>query len=214
VALRPKYVFSALVNDKNQPLELMAYAIYKADKNEIAESLANAGKSQTEIDAALKSYHDAVLNGPGILASYKNRALQIGDDLIIELKEETKEKARQDFIERVMQTVKKDQTFATKLGNFALDAVKGVASTLFVIVIFGGVYSLFLDKDERARYYEAVGKSFVDVATGEVPVIDNYREMMKANPKNTAPSTTPADHHPVVQPPFLPPQLPAQEQPQ
>lgn len=196
MALNPKYVFGALVKDKNQPLELMAYAIYKADKNEIAESLANLGKSQTEIDAALQHYHDSVLNSPGILTNYGNRARQIGDDLIFELLDETRAKARKDFVERVMQTVKKDETIATKIGNFALDAVKGVASTLFVIVLFGGVYSLFLSKDERSKYFEAVGQSVTDAATGEIPVVDKYREISKSKP-------------PAPQPALLPPQLPS-----
>ncbi|MGC8342252.1 hypothetical protein [Pantoea ananatis] len=185
MAINPKHVFNALVTDKNQPIQLLSYAIYKADKNEIAEALANANVSQVQIDAALQSYHDSVLNGLSIRDNYYQRAKNIGEDLIIELVEQTKEKARKDFIDRVMQMVKKEENFATKLGNFVVDAIRGVLSTLFVIILFGGIYSLTLAKDDRARFYQAVGKTVVDAAAGDIPVIDNYREMMKPSPAQT-----------------------------
>lgn len=206
MAINPKYVFSALVSDKNQPIQLLSYAIYKADKNEIAESLANANVPQVQIDAALQSYHDSVLNGPGIRDNYYQRAEQIGEDLIFELVEQTKANARKDFIDRVMQMVKKEETFATKLGNFIVDAIRGVLSTLFVIILFGGIYSLTLAKDERARFYQAVGKTVVDAAAGEIPVIDNYRDMMKVSPV-MPPQQLPQGNTVNPQNPILPPNL-------
>ena len=179
MALPHKHVFTALVSDKDDPMQLMAYAIYKADKNEIAETLITTSKTPSEIEAGLKSFHDSVINSPSLLVNYHTRAENLGTALLNGLVEGVRIKARQDFIELVQKQVAVEKGLAHHLGVFILDAVKGVASTLFVIALFGGVYSLFVSKEQRAAYYHAIGQSLTDVATGELPVIDNFKEHIK-----------------------------------
>lgn len=183
LSTQDKYVFTALVNDKNQPLELMAYAIYKADKNEIAESLKSAQATKEQIEKELKQFHDSTLRSPGLLQSYHSRARALGENLIDELKSGIKSEARQDFIERVDQVVKSEKGFFYSIGAFMMDAVKGVASTVFAIVVFGGIYSLTIAKEDREALYTAAGKSLKDVATGELPVVDNFRAELEKKKK-------------------------------
>lgn len=197
----PEYVFTALVHDKNQPLELMAYAIYKADKNEIAENMKADSKSQEEIDRAIQAFHDSVLNSTSLLQAYRVRAQALGRSLIYELNSGAKAEFRQDFIDRIEQLVKTEKSWYHHIGTFIFDAIKNVLSTIFIIVLFGGIYSLFLSKDSREALYGATGQSLMDVATGEIPVVDKFRaELAKkkkeqqekaARESNKPPSTQP-----------------------
>ena len=200
MALPHKYVFTALVSDKNDPMQLMAYSIYKADKNEIAETLVVANKTPGEIEAGLQNFHDSVINSPSLLLNYHARAQNFGAALLSGLEEGVKVKARQDFVDCVQQQVASEKGFAHHVGTFCLDAVKGVASTLFVIVIFGGVYSLSISKEQRAAYYHALGQSLTDVATGEIPVIDNFRAHLEEQPAMSGTPKLPA------KPPVVPPE--------
>lgn len=172
-----KYVFNALVKDTNQPLELMAYSIYKSDKNEIAVHLGQQGTSKDNIDIALQQFHDSVLISPGLLQSYHARARALGEGLVVEIKEGIKAEAKADFIERVEQLVKTEKSWYNHVGMWLMDAIKGVSSTLIVIILFGGVYSIFLTKEERSNLYSAATQSVVDAASGEIPVVDKYREI-------------------------------------
>jgi len=177
LATQKKYVFTALVTDKDQPLDLMAYAIYKADKNEIAESLGLAGKSDEEIDAELQRFHDLVLNSPSLISNYSVRARALGEGLVVEIKDRIKKEAKADFIERVEQLVKTEKSWYNHVGMWVMDAIKGVSSTIIVIILFGGIYSLFLTKEERSNLYSAATQSVVDAASGEIPVVDKFREI-------------------------------------
>lgn len=175
MAVENNYVFKALVKDINQPIELMAYSLYKADKNEIAENLNNEQQNQPQIEADLQNFHDSVLNSPSLLQNYPTRARALGENLVEELKAGIKSHAQRGFIDRVNQLVMTEKSWFHYVGAFILDAVKGVASTVFVIIFFGGIYSLMISKDKRETLYSAAGKSLINVATGELPVIDNFR---------------------------------------
>lgn len=176
MANRQSYVFSALVTNQTDPLQLMSYAIYKSDKNEIAESLAARNLSPQVIDAEIKKFHDLVLNSPTICANYHVRAKALGLKLHENMREDIKKEARKDFVDRVEQMVKTDKSWYHHLGAWMTDTVKSVLSTIFIIIIFGGVYSLFLTKEERTNLYSAAGQSLIDAASGEIPVVDKYRE--------------------------------------
>lgn len=200
MALPHKYVFTALVSDKNDPMQLMAYSIYKADKNEIAETLVTANKQPAEIVAGLQNFHDSVINSPSLLLNYHARAQNFGAALLDGLEEGVRVKARKDFIDSVQQQVASEKGLAHHVGTFCLDAVKGVASTLFVIALFGGVYSLFISKEQRAAYYRALGQSVTDVAIGDIPVIDNFRTHLKEQQTKPEAPTVP------TKPPVVPPE--------
>lgn len=185
MTMQNQYVFNNLVADINQPLELMAYSIYKADKNEIAVNLGRAGLPKTQIDLELKKFHDLVLNSPSILQNYHTRARALGEGLVVEIKQGIRDEAKADFIERVQQLVKTEKSWYHHLGVWIMDAIKGVASTIMVIILFGGVYSLTLTKEERSNLYSAAGQSVVDAVSGELPVIDKYKELKAQKERET-----------------------------
>ena len=83
MSTQPKlWVFSSLVQDKEDPQQLIAYAIYKSHKEEKAQRLKHQGKSDDEIKAELEKWHDEVALDPRLLENYQERALSIVDALI------------------------------------------------------------------------------------------------------------------------------------
>ncbi len=56
-----QWVFIELVKDDNDLEGLISYAIYKHRKNELALAEKAKGKTESEIDSAVRSYHNAVL---------------------------------------------------------------------------------------------------------------------------------------------------------
>lgn len=83
MSTQPKlWVFSSLVQDKEDPQQLIAYAIYKSHKEEKAQRLKHQGKSDDEIKAELEKWHDEVALDPRLLENYQEKALSIVDALI------------------------------------------------------------------------------------------------------------------------------------
>lgn len=185
-----KYAFSEIVKDKEDPLQLLAYAIYKADKSEIAEQLNNAQRSPQEIEDELQNFHDAVIHSQGLHQSYHARANKIGEALFATTEAAIKAQALQDFVERVLQIQKQEETWQHKLGKFFSDAIKGVLSTVVVIIIFSGVYSIFLTKEERDKLFNAAGQTIINTINGDLPVVDAYRNELKKPTLQQAPQSS------------------------
>ena len=83
MSTQPKlWVFSSLVQDKEDPQQLIAYAIYKSHKEEKAQRLKNQGRNDAEIKAELEIWHDEVALDPRLLETYQEKALSIVDALI------------------------------------------------------------------------------------------------------------------------------------
>lgn len=72
-----KWVFTELVKDPNNLEQLISYAIYKGFKDEKANSLRKANKSEAEIKDELVKYHDHCLSSPKQLDVFREKASQI-----------------------------------------------------------------------------------------------------------------------------------------
>ena len=174
-----QHVFSSLVKDKDDPLQLLAYAIYKADKSEIAQKLSDNGRDPQQIDHELQNFHDAVIHSGGLQQSYYARAINIGKALFEATEQGIKLRARQDFIERVMQIVKTEQSWRYRAIAFLGEGIKGIMATTLVIILFSGIYALTLSKDERRKFLPAVEKSIADTLNGHIPLYDNYKDTLR-----------------------------------
>lgn len=72
-----RWVFSCLVQDKEDPQQLIAYAIYKSHKEERAQRNKKAGMTDDEIRADLARWHDEIALDQRILKTYKTKAFDI-----------------------------------------------------------------------------------------------------------------------------------------
>ncbi|KFW99663.1 hypothetical protein [Pectobacterium carotovorum] len=60
-----RWVFSELVKDPNDPEQLIAYAMYKGDKDELAvKSRQERGLSEAQIEKELQQFHDHIVISP------------------------------------------------------------------------------------------------------------------------------------------------------
>ncbi|PPC61160.1 hypothetical protein C1Y41_19540 [Pantoea sp. ICBG 1758] len=76
------WVFTQLVTGKDDTTGFLAYALYKHDKNEIAENLRSKGlHTEDQINAQLKIFHEQTVNSSGRIEAYKEKAEAIVTDL-------------------------------------------------------------------------------------------------------------------------------------
>ncbi|WP_017348469.1 hypothetical protein [Pantoea sp. A4] len=173
--MKPESVFKKIVTDPTNPFQVLAYAEYKMDKHEIAERFSQSGQSEQQLQLELKRFHDAVLDCPRLIKSYHFRALNIGNGLLEGVKDNLIKTANQDFIERVLQLQKQQQSPAYRVIRFFLEGLKNLTATNLAMILFSGVYALTLNKSERQKLLPAVTQSVMGLINGEVPVIDSYR---------------------------------------
>lgn len=78
------WMYNSLVDGLDDKTGLIAYSIYKFEKNELAESLVKQNKTQKQIEKDLATFHDQA-NVPGRIASYRERAEILVEDLMDQL---------------------------------------------------------------------------------------------------------------------------------
>jgi hypothetical protein len=86
-----RWVFTELVNGKDDTYGFLAYSLYKHDKNEYAETLRDTGDyNEKQISAELRTFHNQTVNTPGRINAYKEKAelmlSQIADGLENEIR--------------------------------------------------------------------------------------------------------------------------------
>lgn len=69
-----KWVFTELVKDPNNLEQLLAYAIYKQFKDEIAKNARKNGMTDVQIEAELTHYHNQCLDSQQTMEMFRNKA--------------------------------------------------------------------------------------------------------------------------------------------
>jgi hypothetical protein len=179
ISSKKKYVFSELVHNVDDPNQLLAYAIYKAEKQAKATTLKASGKSCAEIKADLQIFHDVVAGSAGIQDGFHLKAKQVAQALVNDIKDAIRKDSKNDFIERVEQLIKTERPWWMSVLSFIGEGLKGVLASIVFIVLFSGIYALTLSKENRKSFIGAVGKTIQDTVYGKLPVIDNYRDVLK-----------------------------------
>lgn len=150
-----KWVFTELVRDANDPSQLIAYAIYKADKDDMANSMRVDHKTELEIQAALDAFHDSVASTPRLLANYRQKSETVITSLVVNIANDTEaklnkqidkikaenasalakegKKAVEEYHKKIKQSTASKQTKLGWLGEFTISGFSGVWATLLVI---------------------------------------------------------------------------------
>lgn len=83
-----KWVFTELVKDSNDPIQLIAYSMYKADKDDHARQCRSARKmSEAEVAQELHRYHEGIAVSQRKLNDYRDKARSSVEKLIIGVSE-------------------------------------------------------------------------------------------------------------------------------
>ncbi len=77
-----KWVFTELVQDSDEPEQLIAYAMYKADKDDHATQCRARFLPEADIVAELTSFHDSVAYSDRRLQDYRDKAKRAVDQLV------------------------------------------------------------------------------------------------------------------------------------
>ncbi|EOX4435194.1 hypothetical protein ACLAC2_004681, partial [Vibrio alginolyticus] len=103
-----KWVFNALVKSENDPIGLLAYALYKFQKDEIGQSLRSEGKNEEEISQRLSNFHDDTLRSSSSLEQFRSKAVTI-IELLGQKAGETLVKNKVEELEKKQTALKKEQ---------------------------------------------------------------------------------------------------------
>jgi hypothetical protein len=90
VRLPVKYVYHALVTDPDDILQLMAYCVYKAHKNNLAEQYKTEG-DESYVERELKQFSQRTVKDQTLLENYRN----VAKDLLQEIKDQELSRAKQ-----------------------------------------------------------------------------------------------------------------------
>lgn len=77
-----KWVFTELVQDSDEPEQLIAYAMYKADKDDLAVQCRARQVPEAEIVDKLTSFHDSIAYSDRRLQDYRDKAKRAVDQLV------------------------------------------------------------------------------------------------------------------------------------
>jgi hypothetical protein len=77
-----KWVFTELVQGSDEPEQLIAYAMYKADKDDLATQCRARLLPEADIAAELASFHDSIAYSDRRLQDYRDKAKRAVEQLI------------------------------------------------------------------------------------------------------------------------------------
>ncbi|MBT0722469.1 hypothetical protein HGT70_14420 [Rosenbergiella collisarenosi] len=158
-----KWVFTELVKDINKPEQLIAYALYKADKDDQARDCRRRGLTEVEINQELSRFHNQLVASQRRLQTYRDQANKAIDTFVTAVSEniEAKFKKQQADLEKGhkqelkshgVEWLKKVNDFAETqnkqpwwktLIKWLLSGIPGLLSTVIVAAIIVGAVGLF-----------------------------------------------------------------------
>ncbi|EXU74355.1 hypothetical protein [Erwinia mallotivora] len=77
-----KWVFTELVQDSDEPEQLIAYAMYKADKDDLARQCSARLLSDSDIVNKLTSFHENIAYSDRRLQDYRDKAKRAVNQLV------------------------------------------------------------------------------------------------------------------------------------
>lgn len=93
-----KWVFDELVEDRKTDIQgLVAYALYKANKADIAKTKRDIGCSEKDIEAEVRTFHQNAVSSRSMLDGYRERA----GNLLQELSEAIEDEVRDEYEDKV-----------------------------------------------------------------------------------------------------------------
>lgn len=105
-----KWVFKELVKNDKDPIGLIAYSLYKCEKNKKATSLKEEGLSQDEIKKRLDDFQSYIVDSSKILSGFTKEAEQVISDSIAVVKK----KMEDEYVERYSTVEKHAKEFQRK----------------------------------------------------------------------------------------------------
>ncbi|HIE4548322.1 TPA: hypothetical protein ACXNIW_002550 [Proteus mirabilis] len=154
MAIKPKkWVFNLLVKNPDNPSELIAYAIYKADKNEHAKYVnGQTDLSPEQINQKLSEFHDSVASSTRKQKEYKEKSKRILEELVSSISsninkvnEEKLKKKQQDWCTSAIEYSKsqKKVPYYMVVGKWLLSGLSSLLATYITTILLLGTIAIF-----------------------------------------------------------------------
>ncbi|WP_261137132.1 hypothetical protein [Serratia quinivorans] len=161
-----KWVFTELVKDSDDPEQLIAYAMYKADKDDRANQCRSRRMTDVRVNTELESFHDGIAYSERQLDDYRAKARRAVDQLILtvsqgvesayeqritDMKAAHEEELKKKWVEwgenaAVYSANLTKPHFAKRFGSWFLGwisgGVSGLLATVVTTIILVGIISL------------------------------------------------------------------------
>ena len=93
-----KWVYESLVQNDRDAVGLIAYALYKERKHNLAKSLREEGNNEADIQARVETFHDQTLQSKA-LDDYRDRATEFLDRLVSQMENGIRQHYEKQFSE-------------------------------------------------------------------------------------------------------------------
>lgn len=197
--LSKRWVFTELVDDDTDYVGLIAYALYKVEKNQLAESLKKQGFNSAHIDAKVKEFHDSVVEIPKTKARYRQTAEEVMRSLVTNMENKIRPEFQGQIEKLQKQVVDKDKKHTAELakakrlgvesfydayctGNkegkskWLLSALwlwsgfSGVFAAIIVAVAVYGLAAMFLTSDKREEILSSAADNIISAVAPSSPI--------------------------------------------
>lgn len=161
-----KWVFESLVNNDQDSIGLIAYALYKHKKHTLATSLRQAGNDEDYIQQQVQTFHDQTLQNNS-LEDYREKAKNFLNKIFQEIEEDISAKFEKEIAQvekqhkkeltnekrKLFKNIKEYQhanrAWYEKLGAWLLSGIPGIVSSFLVTCLIIGASILFISEDKR-----------------------------------------------------------------
>lgn len=170
-----KWVYKELVTDKDDVQGIIAYSIYKANKDQLATSLRADGKNEDEITVQLNTFHDHTLLNNGI-DEYREKAnsflvflySQVHSDLEKKHKREIKN-LESDLISKVKEYQKYKKPLYSTLFSWLISGIPSIISAFIISVIVFGVFTYTTSDIDKKDVLKSLAESYLDLEKPSPP---------------------------------------------
>lgn len=156
-----KWVFNELVQDPDDPVQLIAYSMYKAVKNEHAVACQKRGMTETQVQTELERFHDSVAYSTMQLTDYTEKAKRAIEELVKSVDAQTsarfqqqlttaEEEAKVNWANKVSAynaSVNPPgiiEKFCSSITKWLLGGIAGVFGTAAAGMLIVGIVSVFM----------------------------------------------------------------------
>lgn len=162
-----QWVYSRLVQGRDDMLGLIAYGLYKARKSELAESYRRNGLTEEVIVQKLREFHDQTVHGNGALEQYRGAATRYLDDLLKDAYARGRVEAAEDLSSAAQDAMASGRSWWRKALAWLVSGLPSALATLVLTLLVFGVAMLLASPERRAQ----VASDAVNGAAGEPLVV-------------------------------------------
>jgi len=182
--LEKRWVFKAIVEDDEDAVGLIGYALYKCKKHALATTLREQGVLETKIKTEVQTFHDQFLRNDSV-EEYRNKATHYLDQVYSQFENKIQEKYRgekaqlekqlekdlkkfkRDFINSVKEYDVTNKPWHSKLWAFLISGIPGVTSSFLIFCVLVGGAVFFVSEERREEILTSLLSEYIGASESQ-----------------------------------------------